>query len=65
MNKVTDKIPLKNKTALNHLRTLKRATEIVGSWPKWKQDSLVYRERPGRESPAKRKENEEPQRRSA
>ena len=45
MNKQMDKIPLKSKTAWNHLRTLKKATETVSTWPKWKQDAVVYREK--------------------
>jgi hypothetical protein len=45
MNKVVDKTPLKNRTAWNHLQTVKRAVEIVNSWPEWKRDTVLFRDK--------------------
>ena len=45
MNQIIDKVPLKNRTAWNHLRTLQRARDAVKDWPEWKKTALVFRER--------------------
>ncbi len=45
MTKVVDKTPLQSRTALNHLRTVKRAVEVVGSWPEWKRDTVLFRDK--------------------
>ena len=45
MNKIIKEIPLKNRTAWSHLRTLQRARDIVKEWPDWKKAALVFRER--------------------
>ena len=45
MNSPHNKTPLKNKTAWNHLRTIRRAKEIVNSWPNWKKERVVFREK--------------------
>lgn len=68
MNKIVDKAPLKTGTAWSHLRTLKRASEIVRSWPEWKRTGVVFRDRStsGQVSKADTSERDrKPQRRSA
>lgn len=46
MSEEVARTPLKNRTAWSHLKTLRRATEIVRSWPEWKRDRVVFRQRP-------------------
>jgi hypothetical protein len=43
-----EKTPLKNRTALSHLQTIKRAKEIVNSWPEWKRERIVFRDKSAR-----------------
>ena len=45
MSNLTDKTPLKNRTAWDHLQTIQRAKEIVKSWPEWKRDRIVFRDK--------------------
>jgi hypothetical protein len=45
MSNLTDKTPLKNRTAWDHLQTIQRAKEIVNSWPEWKRDRIVFRDK--------------------
>jgi hypothetical protein len=40
-----EKTPLKNKTAWNHIQTVRRAKETVGSWPEWKRERIVFRDK--------------------
>ena len=35
----------KNKTAWNHIQTVRRAKETVDSWPDWKRDRIVFRDK--------------------
>jgi hypothetical protein len=34
---------LKEQYSLGHMRTLKRASERVTSWPQWKRDTIRYK----------------------
>jgi hypothetical protein len=45
MSSTQDKTPLKTRTAWNHLQTIQRAKETVNSWPEWKRDRVVFRDR--------------------
>ena len=45
MSSPTDKTPLKNRTAWDHLQTVQRAREIVNSWPGWKRDRIIFRDK--------------------
>jgi hypothetical protein len=45
MTSSTDKTSLKSQTAWNHLRTIRRAKAVVDSWPKWKRDSIIFRDK--------------------
>jgi len=53
MSRTLDKTPLKSKTASSHLRTVKRATEVVNSWPAWKRSTVVFRENSGSQKDSK------------
>jgi hypothetical protein len=44
MSESDDKAPLKNRTAWSHLETVKKAKEEVSSWPRWKRETVVFRE---------------------
>jgi len=47
MTEITHKTPLRDRTALSHLRAVERAKEIVSSWPEWKQAFALFRDRSG------------------
>ena len=45
MNKLVEKTAFKNRTAWNHLQTVRRAVETVSSWPEWKRGTVLFRDK--------------------
>jgi hypothetical protein len=65
MKRKQEETPLKNKTAWNHLQTIQRAMEKVNSWPQWKRDRILFRDKNEMEASDVPAESEGQRKRSA